>query len=89
MPFLHFELCFYRAIDWAIAHGLERVEAGAQGEHKLSRGYEPVITRSAHFLPDPGFRAAVEDFVAREKIAIDRDSAWLAESLPYRSSGSP
>lgn len=89
VPFLHFELCFYRAIDWAIANGLQRVEAGAQGEHKIARGYEPVITRSAHFIPDPGFRAAVEEFVAREKHAVERDSRWLGESLPYRSSGSP
>ncbi|MEO7563968.1 MAG: GNAT family N-acetyltransferase, partial [Sphingomicrobium sp.] len=52
VPFLHFELCYYQAIDWAIAHGLSSVEAGAQGEHKLARGYEPVITASAHFIPD-------------------------------------
>ena len=63
VPFLHFELSYYRAIEWAIDHGLASVQAGAQGEHKLARGYEPVITRSAHFLPDPGFRRAVADFL--------------------------
>ena len=57
VPFLHFELCYYQAIEWAIANGLTYVQAGAQGEHKLARGYEPVITRSAHFIVDPGFRA--------------------------------
>ncbi|MGH6658912.1 MAG: GNAT family N-acetyltransferase, partial [Sphingomicrobium sp.] len=88
VPFLHFELCYYQAIDWAIRHGLKRVEAGAQGEHKLARGYEPVITRSAHYLPNPGFRAAVDDFVTREREAIDREMAWLQVGLPYRSSSS-
>lgn len=89
VPFLHFELCYYQAIEWAIAHGLGRVEAGAQGEHKIARGYEPVITRSAHFIADPGFRAAVADFVEREKLAVAREAEWLGDSLPYRSSGSP
>jgi predicted N-acyltransferase len=58
-PCLHFELCYYQAIDWAIAHGLQRVEAGAQGEHKLARGYLPVETHSLHWIADPGFREAV------------------------------
>jgi predicted N-acyltransferase len=88
VPFLHFELCYYQAIDWAIRHGLTKVEAGAQGEHKLARGYEPVITRSAHYLPNPSFRAAVEDFVMREREAIDREMAWLRSGLPYRSASS-
>lgn len=88
LPLLHFELCYYRAIEWAIAHGLARVEAGAQGEHKLSRGYEPVVTRSAHYLPDPGFRAAVADFVEHERRAIATEFEWLRGSLPYRESGS-
>ena len=65
VPFLHFELCYYQAIEWAIANGLRSVQAGAQGEHKLARGYEPVITRSAHFIADPGFRRAVEQFPRR------------------------
>lgn len=87
-PFLHFELCYYQAIEWAIAHFLKSVEAGAQGEHKLARGYEPVITRSAHYLPNDSFRAAVADFVERERIAIDREVEWLRGGLPYRSSES-
>ena len=86
VPFLHFELSYYRAIEWAIDQGLESVQAGAQGEHKIARGYEPVITRSAHYIPDPGFRAAVDDFVTRERAAIRSEIAWLGESLPYRSS---
>jgi predicted N-acyltransferase len=86
IPFLHFELSFYRAIEFAIDHGLAGVQAGAQGEHKIARGYEPVITRSAHFIRDPGFRAAVEDFVTREREAIRNEVEWLREALPYRSS---
>ena len=70
VPFLHFELSYYRAIELAIARGLASVQAGAQGEHKLARGYEPVITSSLHFIPDPGFRAAVAHFVAREREAV-------------------
>ena len=66
-PFLHFELCYYQAIDVAIALGLPRVEAGAQGGHKLARGYEPVQTWSAHYIVHPGFRAAVADFLERER----------------------
>ena len=85
-PFLHFELCYYRAIEWAIENGLSSVQAGAQGEHKIARGYEPVITRSAHFIPDPGFRSAIADFLERERSAVDQDAEWLRVSLPYRSS---
>ncbi|HVL79732.1 MAG TPA: GNAT family N-acetyltransferase [Sphingomicrobium sp.] len=88
MPFLHFELCYYRAMDWAIANGLACVQAGAQGEHKLARGYEPVVTRSAHFIADAGFRAAVADFVDREREAVRQEIDWLREALPYRSSAS-
>ena len=86
VPFLHFELSYYRAIEWAIDHRLATVQAGAQGEHKLARGYEPVITRSAHFLPNPGFRAAVADFVNREREAIAMESQWAKDALPYKSS---
>jgi predicted N-acyltransferase len=86
--FLHFELSYYQAIEWAIEHGLQSVQAGAQGEHKLGRGYEPVITRSAHFIADPGFRRAVSDFVTEERAAIAAEADWLARDLPYRSSGS-
>ncbi len=88
VPFLHFELSYYRAIEWAIDHGLACVQAGAQGEHKLARGYEPVLTRSAHFLPDPNFRRAVADFLAREDEMIAAEFAWCSEALPYRSSAS-
>ena len=88
VPFLHFELCYYRAIDWAIDHGLASVQAGAQGEHKLARGYEPVVTRSAHFLADPGLREAVRRYVEGERVAIADEARWLAEALPYRSSES-
>jgi predicted N-acyltransferase len=84
IPFLHFELCYYQAIDFAIAHGLGRVEAGAQGEHKLARGYGPVPTWSAHFIADPGFRAAVADFVERERRAVEREIDFLGEMTPFR-----
>ncbi|MEO8619052.1 MAG: GNAT family N-acetyltransferase [Sphingomicrobium sp.] len=85
VPYLHFELSYYRAIDWAIEHGLATVQAGAQGEHKLARGYEPVITRSVHFLPDPAFRSAVADFLVRERAAIAAEMEWARAALPYRS----
>jgi len=85
VPFLHFELSYYRAIDWAIEHRLAKVQAGAQGEHKLARGYEPVITRSSHFLPNPGFRQAVADFVTREREAIAMELKWARDALPYKS----
>ena len=84
VPFLHFELCYYQAIEAAIARRLARVEAGAQGEHKLARGYVPVPTWSAHFIPDPNFRRAVADFLAREREGVAADSAYLAEMTPFR-----
>ncbi len=84
VPFLHFELCYYQAIDAAIARGLARVEAGAQGGHKLARGYGPVATWSAHHIPDPGFRAAVSDYLVRERDAIAHDIEALAEMAPFR-----
>ncbi len=87
-PLLHFELCYYRALDWAMAHNLRSVQAGAQGEHKLARGYEPVVSHSAHFIADPGFRSAVADFLNREREAVRQEIEWLRESLPYRSSAS-
>ena len=88
VPFLHFELSYYHAIEWAIDHGLAEVQAGAQGEHKLARGYEPVITRSAHFIADSGFRLAIDDFLERERRAIADEFAWARATLPYRSSAS-
>jgi hypothetical protein len=85
---LYFEACFYRAIDYAIAHGLARVEAGAQGPHKVSRGYLPNRTFSAHWIRDAGFREAVEDFVVRERRSIARDMARLEdERSPFRRGG--
>lgn len=87
VPFLHFELCYYQAIDAAIARGLRTVEAGAQGEHKLARGYVPVPTWSAHYLPDPGFRSAVADFLRRERQGVERDQAYLGELTPFKKGG--
>ncbi len=87
-PFLHFELSYYQAIEWVIEHGLKTIQAGAQGEHKLSRGYEPVITTSVHFLPDPGFRRAVADFLETEREAVRLELEWARQALPYRSDSS-
>jgi predicted N-acyltransferase len=84
VPFLHFELCYYRAIEYAIEHGLARVEAGAQGEHKLARGYVPVPTYSAHYIADPGFRRAIADFVVREEAAVAREIEFLGEMAPFK-----
>ncbi len=86
--FLHFELSYYQAIEWAIGKGLTSVQAGAQGEHKLSRGYEPVITASAHFIPNSGFKRAVSDFLDEERAAVAAEAEWLRRGLPYRSSES-
>jgi predicted N-acyltransferase len=83
-PFLHFELCYYQAIDAAIELGLSRVEAGAQGGHKLARGYEPVQTRSLHYIADPGFRSAVADFLARERAGVAQEQLFLDERTPFR-----
>lgn len=87
VPFLHFELCYYQAIDAAIARGLARVEAGAQGEHKLARGYAPVATWSAHYLPDRNFRRAVSDFLVREREAVAHEEAYLGQLTPFRKTG--
>ena len=83
-PFLHFELCYYRAMDEAIARGLSRVEAGAQGGHKLLRGYEPVQTWSAHWLADSGFREAVAQFLEREREGVAMDQFHLGQRTPFR-----
>jgi len=88
VPFLHFELCYYQAIEWAISHGLKCVQAGAQGEHKVARGYEPVITRSAHFIPSKSFRNAVAEFLQAEREGVSAEVEWLGRDLPYRSSSS-
>ena len=84
VPFLHFELCYYRAIEYAIEHGLARVEAGAQGEHKLARGYVAVPTYSAHYIADPGFRRAIADFLVREQAAVAREIEFLGEMAPFK-----
>jgi uncharacterized protein len=81
---LHFECCYYRAIEFAIDHGLKRVEAGAQGPHKLQRGYLPVPTYSAHYIPDPNFRRAVAQFLAREREMVEQKIEHLAEYSPFR-----
>lgn len=88
VQFLHFELCYYRAIEWAIEHRLSFVQAGAQGEHKVARGYEPVITKSAHFVPNHSFRDAVQQFLQTEREAVAAEITWLCRELPYRSSSS-
>jgi len=82
--FLHFEACYYQAIEYAITHGLARVEAGAQGEHKIQRGYLPTPTWSAHWIRDPNFAAAVEDFLARERRAVEAEISGLMEYSPFR-----
>ncbi len=85
VPFLHFELCYYQAIDWAITHGLERVEAGAQGEHKLARGYLPKPVYSAHYIADKALRDPVARYLAQERPAVERDIAMLeAEFSPFK-----
>ena len=83
-PFLHFEVCYYQAIQFAIEHGMSRVEAGAQGEHKLLRGYEPVTTHSAHFFTDPGLARAVDGFLAEERRAIAEAIETYGEYVPFR-----
>ena len=81
---MHFEVCYYQAIDFAIAHKLACVEAGAQGAHKLARGYLPVPTYSAHWIADPALRRAIADYLKRERRAVAREIALLGEELPYR-----
>lgn len=83
-PFLHFEVCYYQAIDFAIAHGLKRVEAGAQGAHKLARGYLPSPTYSLHWIADPGFRRAVAHYLTQEREAVAEGIEELAEHSPFR-----
>ena len=83
-PFLHFEVCYYQAIDFAIARGLDRVEAGAQGEHKLARGYRPVITSSAHDIADPSLRRAVQAYLDQERLYVSEAAEELAEATPFK-----
>lgn len=86
-PFLHFELCYHQAIDVAIERGLPRVEAGAQGEHKLARGYEPVAIHSLHWVSDPGFRRALADYLDRERAAVGAENEAMADFTPFRRGG--
>jgi hypothetical protein len=88
-PFLHFEVCYYQAIDFAIARGLARVEAGAQGAHKLARGYLPVATYSAHWIADPGFRRAVANYLDQERAAVADGIDALSAHSPFRKSEEP
>lgn len=83
-PCLHFEICYYQAIDYAIKHGLKTVEAGAQGEHKLARGYEPTETWSAHWIANPDFRRAIANYLDHERQAIDEEIAILGEHTPFK-----
>ncbi|MEM1038302.1 MAG: GNAT family N-acetyltransferase [Pseudomonadota bacterium] len=86
-PFLHFEVCYYQAIDFAISKGLARVEAGAQGGHKLARGYMPQVTKSAHHITHPDFRRAVDDYLERERIAVQRENEAIARHGPFKKEG--
>ena len=83
-PFLHFEVCYYRAIEFAIAHGLKKVEAGAQGEHKLARGYVPTETFSLHWIAEKGFSKAVQEYLISEKDAVKRDIKILSHFTPFK-----
>jgi predicted N-acyltransferase len=87
LPGLHFELCYYQGIDYCIGEGLQRFEPGAQGEHKLARGFEPVPTWSAFWIADPGMRRAVADFISREDAAMQDYEAETASHLPFRQDG--
>ncbi len=87
-PFLHFEICYYQAIEYAITHRLARVEAGAQGSHKLARGYMPQMTYSAHYITHPDFRHAVEDYLERERAAVERENKAIAHHGPFRKENS-
>lgn len=88
-PFLHFELCYYQAIEFAIRHGIDRVEAGAQGAHKLARGYMPETTYSAHWIAHKGLSNAVADFLDHERHAVEREQATLREHAPFRKQAAP
>jgi hypothetical protein len=83
-PFLHFEVCYYQAIDFAIAHKLARVEAGAQGQHKIARGYLPTPTYSAHYIVDLALRRAVANFLEHERHAVAEEIEEFAEAAPFR-----
>lgn len=84
VPFLHFEICYHQAIDYAIAHGLDRVEAGAQGQHKIARGYEPVPTHSAHWIADSGFRGAIDNYLEAERAQTGMEIEVLRDYMPFK-----
>jgi predicted N-acyltransferase len=88
VDFLHFELCYYQAIEWAIDHGLDRVEAGAQGQHKIARGYLPTAVHSAHHISHPGLREAVAHYLEEERRSVQGEIDWLTEEYsPFRHAG--
>jgi predicted N-acyltransferase len=89
IPFLHFEVCYYRALDYAMTHRLARVEAGAQGEHKISRGYLPRLTHSAHWIADAGLSRAVANFLSHERPAVEAEARALMADSPFRQDGDP
>lgn len=88
-PFLHFETCYYQAIDFAIARGLATVEAGAQGGHKVVRGYEPTTTYSAHWIADASLRRAIDRYLLEERRHVEVEGEWIAAHLPFRRGGEP
>lgn len=83
-PFLHFEICYYQAIEFAIENGISRVEAGAQGEHKLARGYVPSSTYSAHWIAHPGFSNAIKDYLEHERKHVKMEKEILSEHVPFK-----
>ena len=87
MPGLHFELCYYQGIEYCIRHGLQGFEPGAQGEHKLARGFEPVPTWAAFWIAHSGMRRAVADFIVREDSAMQDYEAETASHLPFKVAG--
>jgi predicted N-acyltransferase len=86
-PMLHFETCYYQAIDFAIAHDLKTVEAGAQGGHKLARGYVPSTTYSAHWIAHEGLAQAVEEYLGRERQMVEKEADFLKERTPFKKDG--
>jgi hypothetical protein len=87
-PYLHFEVCYHQAIEYAITHGLKRVEAGAQGQHKLARGYLPKMTYSAHYIPHEGFRNAISDYLHHERKEVGEILEILETRAPFKAKNS-
>ena len=87
-PYLHFEVCYHQAIEYAITHGLKRVEAGAQGQHKLARGYLPKMTYSAHYIPHEGFRNAISDYLHHERQEVGEILEILETRAPFKAKNS-